>query len=113
MAQRYALCLLTNSDTSQSTAPLAAADAADDFNPLDAFLADLGPEPPKTSANQSDDADTVSQNETQHAAVKPAAATTSCSRLSAHADRGVDVESRTTSTHVLASLLVNNSIDID
>lgn len=53
----------------QSTAPASAADAADTFNPLDAFLADLGPEPAKTSTNQSDDADTVYQNDTPVAAV--------------------------------------------
>jgi hypothetical protein len=62
------------SDTSQSTSSACSVDAADDFNPLDAFLADLGPEPAQTSANQSEDADTVvSQNETQTTDIKPAA----------------------------------------
>jgi DNA polymerase I-like protein with 3'-5' exonuclease and polymerase domains len=41
-----------------------AADAAADFNPLDAFLTALGPEPVTANPQQSEDADSVSQNST-------------------------------------------------
>lgn len=97
-----------DSDVSQSTAPARAADAADDFNPLDAFLAAAGPEPAKTSENQSDDADSVSQNDT-HVQTLPSPPVDVPPALNAHQiaalmiERGHQIFSRA------GKLLVTNS----
>ena len=49
----------------ESPSAASAAHGGDDFNPLDAFLSALGPEPVSANPRQSEDADTVvSQNET-------------------------------------------------